>query len=207
MPRSPDILPTDRETAARARVSAPPLGDVGRREEPPRYESGFRAHASNQRFHRLQRHAVARALTTAPSLAGVSPAAGKILTPQGWRRRRRPGRCRTKNRRCEPVTNRRRAGLAPADEPRSRLEEASYSFAFSSRPFLSRPLLVELRPPLVSSPQQCTVRPRFMRQVSLRTKEDCRPSAPTEASGHQSGSGRGRSLPGRIAVARLGLRA
>ena len=27
--------------------------------------------------HRLQRHAVARALTTAPSLAGVSPAAGE----------------------------------------------------------------------------------------------------------------------------------
>ena len=50
-------------------------GGVGRREEPPRYESGFRAHGSNQRFHRLLRHAVARALTTAPSLAGVSPAA------------------------------------------------------------------------------------------------------------------------------------
>jgi hypothetical protein len=48
---------------------------VGRREEPPRYESGFRAHGSNQRFHRLLRHAVARAQTTAPSLAGVSPAA------------------------------------------------------------------------------------------------------------------------------------
>ena len=59
---------------------------VGRREEPPRYESGFRAHGSNQRFHRLLRHAVARALTTAPSLAGVCPAALEILTPQGWRR-------------------------------------------------------------------------------------------------------------------------
>jgi hypothetical protein len=57
--------------------------DVGRREEPPRYESGFRAHGSNQRFHRLLRHAVARALTTAPSLAGVEPAAPEILTPQG----------------------------------------------------------------------------------------------------------------------------
>jgi len=67
--------------------------DVGRREEPPRYESGFRAHGSNQRFHRLLRHAVARALTTAPSLVGVGPAAPKILTPQGWRRKRRPGRC------------------------------------------------------------------------------------------------------------------
>ena len=37
-----------------------------------RYESGFRALGSNQRFHRLLRHAVARALTTAPSLADVS---------------------------------------------------------------------------------------------------------------------------------------
>ena len=52
-------------------------GYVCRREEPPRDESGFRAHGSNQRFHRLQRHAVARAQTTAPSLAGVSPAATK----------------------------------------------------------------------------------------------------------------------------------
>ena len=34
---------------------------VGRREEPPRDESGFRAHGSNQQFHRLLRHAVARA--------------------------------------------------------------------------------------------------------------------------------------------------
>src|SRR2546430_4668294 len=59
---------------------------VGRREEPPRYESGLRAHGSNQRFHRLLRHAVARALTTAPSLTGVSPAAENILIPQGWRR-------------------------------------------------------------------------------------------------------------------------
>jgi hypothetical protein len=49
---------------------------MDRREEPPRYESGLRAHGSNQRFHRLLRHAVARALTTAPSLAGVSPVAG-----------------------------------------------------------------------------------------------------------------------------------
>ena len=58
-----------------------------RREEPPRYESGFRAHGSNQRFHRLLRHAVARALTTAPSLAGVSPAAPRILILHRWRRK------------------------------------------------------------------------------------------------------------------------
>jgi glutamine---fructose-6-phosphate transaminase (isomerizing) len=63
---------------------------VGRREEPPRDESGFRAHGSNQRFHRLLRHAVARARTTAPSLAGVSPAARRILTPHGWRRKGPP---------------------------------------------------------------------------------------------------------------------
>src|ERR671931_2000539 len=63
---------------------------VGRREEPPRYESGFRAHGSNQQFHRLLRHAVARALTTAPSLAGVSPAAADILIRHRWRRKRRP---------------------------------------------------------------------------------------------------------------------
>ena len=67
---------------------------VGRREEPPRYESGFRAHGSNQRFHRLLGHAVARALTTAPSLAGLGPAAPRILIHHGWRRKRRPGRCR-----------------------------------------------------------------------------------------------------------------
>ena len=35
---------------------------VRRREEPPSYESGLRAHGSNQRFRRLLRHAVARAL-------------------------------------------------------------------------------------------------------------------------------------------------
>src|SRR6267154_3679918 len=64
---------------------------VGRREEPPRYESGLRAHSSNQRFHRLRRHAVARALTTAPSLTDVSPAAENILIPQGWRRKGPPG--------------------------------------------------------------------------------------------------------------------
>jgi hypothetical protein len=38
-------------------------------------------------FHRLLRHAVARAPTTAPSLAGVSPAATRILTPHGWQRK------------------------------------------------------------------------------------------------------------------------
>ena len=70
--------------------------DVGRREEPPSDESGVRAHGSNQRFHRLVRHAVARALTTAPSLAGVSPAAEDILILHGWRRKGRQGRCRTK---------------------------------------------------------------------------------------------------------------
>jgi hypothetical protein len=64
---------------------------VGRREEPPRDEAGFRAHGSNQRFHRLLRHAVARALTTAPSLAGVSPAAVDILILHWWRRKGPPG--------------------------------------------------------------------------------------------------------------------
>src|SRR5690242_11481523 len=66
-------------------------GDVRRREEPPRYESGLRAHGSNQRFHRLQGHAVARALTTAPSLTDLSPAAARILIPQGWRCKGPPG--------------------------------------------------------------------------------------------------------------------
>ena len=84
----------------RARLSTRSRGllgrsdDVCRREEPPRDESGLRAHGSNQRFHRLLRHAVARALTTAPSLAGVSPAADDILTLHGWRRKGRQGRCR-----------------------------------------------------------------------------------------------------------------
>ena len=65
--------------------------DVCRREEPPRYESGLRAHGSNQRFHRLLGHAVARALTTAPSLTDLSPTAARILIPQGWRRKGPPG--------------------------------------------------------------------------------------------------------------------
>src|SRR5256886_17696800 len=66
-------------------------GDVCRREEPPRYESGLRAHGSNQRFHRLLGHAVARAPTTAPSHTDLSPAAVRILIPQGWRRKGPPG--------------------------------------------------------------------------------------------------------------------
>ena len=61
-----------------------------RREEPPRYESGLRAHGSNQGFHRLLSHAVARALTTAPGLTDLSPAAVRILIPQGWRRKGPP---------------------------------------------------------------------------------------------------------------------
>jgi hypothetical protein len=64
---------------------------MGRLDEPPRDESGFRAHGSNQQFHRLLRHAVARPVTTAPSLAGASPTAAIILTPQGLRRKGPPG--------------------------------------------------------------------------------------------------------------------
>ena len=64
---------------------------VCRREEPPRDESGLRAHGSNQRFHRLLGHAVARALTTAPRLAGLGPAAPRILIDHGWRRKAPPG--------------------------------------------------------------------------------------------------------------------
>ena len=60
----------------------------------PAMKSGLRAHGSNQRFHRLLGHAVARALTTAPRLTGLGPAAPEILILQGWRRKRRPGRCR-----------------------------------------------------------------------------------------------------------------
>ena len=68
-------------------------GGVCRRKEPRSYEAGLRAHGSNQRFHRLLGHAVLRAPTTAPSLTGLDPAARRILTLQGWRRKRRPGRC------------------------------------------------------------------------------------------------------------------
>ena len=60
---------------------------VYRREEPSSYEAGLRAHGSNQRFHRLLGHAVARALTTAPRLTGLGPAAPGILILQGWRRK------------------------------------------------------------------------------------------------------------------------
>ena len=70
-------------------------GSVCRREEPSSYEAGLRAHGSNHRFHRLLGHAVARALTTAPRLTGLGPAAPRILILQRWRRKRRPGRCRT----------------------------------------------------------------------------------------------------------------
>jgi len=69
--------------------------ESGRREEPPRDESGFRALGSIQRFHRLLRHAVARARTTAPSLAGVSPAAEEFSFLMGDGASR-PGRCRVK---------------------------------------------------------------------------------------------------------------
>ena len=64
---------------------------VCRREEPSSYEAGLRAHGSNQRFHRLLGHAVARALTTAPRLTGLGPAAPRILILQGWRRKGPPG--------------------------------------------------------------------------------------------------------------------
>jgi hypothetical protein len=69
-------------------------GEVCRREEPSSYQAGLRAHGSNHRFHRLLGHAVARAPTTAPRLTGLGPAAPGILMLQGWRRKRRPGRCR-----------------------------------------------------------------------------------------------------------------
>ena len=77
------------------------------REEPPRDESGLRAHGSNQRFHRLLGHAVARALTTAPRLTGLGPAAPGILIHHGWRRKGRPGRCRANEGRCVRGTTRR----------------------------------------------------------------------------------------------------
>jgi hypothetical protein len=66
-------------------------GGVCRREEPSSYEAGLRAHGSNQRFHRLLGHAVARALTPAPRLTGLDPAAPGILILQGWRRKGPPG--------------------------------------------------------------------------------------------------------------------
>jgi hypothetical protein len=83
-------------------------GDVCRREEPPRHESGLRAHGSNQRFHRLLGHAVARAPTTAPRLTGLGPTAPRILTLQGWRRKGPPRTLSRKPRqlafRCVEVT-------------------------------------------------------------------------------------------------------
>ena len=58
---------------------------------------------SIQRFHRLLRHAVARALTTAPSLAGVSPAADTFSSLMGDGASR-PRRCRTNQGRCAKLT-------------------------------------------------------------------------------------------------------
>jgi hypothetical protein len=87
-------------------------GEVCRREEPSSYEAGLRAHGSNHRFHRLLGHAVARALTTAPRLTGLGPAAPGILILQGWRRKRRPGRCCTNKRRWDSCTTP-RIGDAP----------------------------------------------------------------------------------------------
>ena len=77
--------------SARVRGLLVRRGGVCRREEPPRDESGLRAHGSNQRFHRLLGHAVARVRTTAPSLAGLGPAARRILIHHGWRRKGPPG--------------------------------------------------------------------------------------------------------------------
>ena len=66
---------------------------VGRREEPSRDGSGFRAHGSHQRFHRLLGHAVARALASAPGLAGVCPAALEDSHRSGWPSRSGLWRC------------------------------------------------------------------------------------------------------------------
>ena len=100
-----------RSVVSCGRRSPRSTGDVYRREEPPRYESGLRAHGSSQRFHRLRGHAVARALTTAPSLTDLSPPAARILIPQGWRRKGppwtlsdKPSGCSTL---CASVTKRR----------------------------------------------------------------------------------------------------
>ena len=72
---------------------------VCRREEPSSYEAGLRAHGSNQRFHRLLGHAVARALNTAPRLTGLGPAApGRFSSFRGGGARGPPGRLSRKGR-------------------------------------------------------------------------------------------------------------
>ena len=73
-------------TAARLSAGAGLLldrrGRMYRRQEPPRDESGFRAHGSNQQFRRLQRHTDLRA-QKAPSLSGVSSTARRFSLLRG----------------------------------------------------------------------------------------------------------------------------
>ena len=81
------------------------------------------------------------------SLGDLTVRQRRVARGEHPRRRRGPRarrRCRfglrlsQKNRRCELVTNRRRAGLASANEPRKRLEKTSRrQVAFSSRPSLT----------------------------------------------------------------------
>lgn len=113
-------------------------GDVCRREEPPRYESGLRAHGSNQRFHRLLGHAVARALTTAPSLTDLSPAAARILIPQGWRRKGPPGTLSRKAGWCRPVCGS-IMGAAVCSGPTADVGQITTRAASGSRRDVKRP--------------------------------------------------------------------
>jgi hypothetical protein len=135
-------------------------GDVCRREEPPRYESGLRAHGSNQRFHRLLGHAVARALTTAPSLTDLTPAAARILIPQGWRRKGPPGSLSRKpgSRRsvCGAITTR------AASESR-RAEKRRYIRRFSSNVWRKALRGGSAQPAVVPRTQS----PRFVPQPHL----------------------------------------
>ena len=135
----------------RARLSARVRGllvrrcGVCRREEPPRDESGLRAHGSNQRFHRLLGHAVARALTTAPSLAGLGPAAPRILIHHGWRRKGPPGTLSHKPKRLYEIDNDGfhrpretasdgRSGLSASEKTRSEIVALSRAYKKSKTP-------------------------------------------------------------------------
>jgi hypothetical protein len=90
---------------------------VCRREEPPRDESGLRAHGSSQRFHRLPGHAVARALTHQASPASSRRQQGFSSIMGGGARAARDAVARWAGR---PLPKRTSVERSPFVHPRSR---------------------------------------------------------------------------------------
>jgi hypothetical protein len=99
-------------------------GGVYRREEPPSYEAGLRAHGSSQPFHKLLGHAALRAPTTAPSLTGLDPGGTRNSHSSWVAAQGRPGRwpvnpCRRGGRSCQ------NACIGPTSRSRSPRTQSS----------------------------------------------------------------------------------